>query len=270
MDYLARNSADLPVQLWEKVDAAVTETAKKHLVCRRFLHLFGPLGAGASNINIDSCAKTEVLQDGVGRITGRQIAPLPLFYEDFTLLWRDLAEAQKNHLPLDLSPAIAAAGKSARREDDLILFGNEALGCQGLMTAAGAHRIQRTDWNQGENGFRDVAAGISHLIENGYLGRYALVLSPDLTLALHRLQPSAGLLELDRVSKLVHGNIYTYGNFGTGKAVLVCAEPEYMDLAVGLDLSVGYLELKDFNHYFRIMETIALRIKNPDAIVVLE
>ena len=46
------------------------------------------------------------------------------------------------------------------------------------------------------------------------------------------------------------------------------AEPEYVDLAVGLDLSVGYLELADFNHTFRIMETAALRVKDPAAIVV--
>ena len=43
---------------------------------------------------------------------------------------------------------------------------------------------------------------------------------------------------------------------------------QYMDLAVGLDLSVGYLELADFNHTFRIMETAALRVKDPAAIVV--
>lgn len=52
--------------------------------------------------------------------------------------------------------------------------------------------------------------------------------------------------------------------------MLVCAEPQYMDLALGADLGVGYLELKDFNHVFRILETAALRIKNSEAIVVFE
>lgn len=56
---------------------------------------------------------------------------------------------------------------------------------------------------------------------------------------------------------------------GTGKAVVATTEPEYLDLALGLDLSVGYAELVDFNHHFRIMETAALRIKDPAAIVVL-
>ena len=105
---------------------------------------------------------------------------------------------------------------------------------------------------------------------NSKLGRYALVLSPELYLDLQRLQPNVGLLELDRISKLVGGRVYPAGPFGTGKAALVCAEPQYMDLAVGVDLSVGYLELKDFNHSFRILETAALRIKDPSAIVAFE
>ena len=43
-----------------------------------------------------------------------------------------------------------------------------------------------------------------------------------------------------------------------------------MDLAVGLDLSVSYLELKDLNHSLRIVETALPRIKRADAIVVFD
>ena len=43
-----------------------------------------------------------------------------------------------------------------------------------------------------------------------------------------------------------------------------------MDLAVGIDMSTAYLEQKDLNHSFRIMETIIPRIKDSNAIVVLE
>ena len=75
---------------------------------------------------------------------------------------------------------------------------------------------------------------------------------------------------LDRIAKLVDGRVYTTGTFGANKAVLVCAEPQYIDLAIGADFGVGYLELKDFNHSFRILETAALRIKEPNAIVNFE
>ena len=132
----------------------------------------------------------------------------------------------------------------------------------------GSSKIKKSDWSQGENSFADITAGFAQLAKTGYLGRYALVVSPDLFLDLQRLQPNTGLLEIDRIKKLIGDNVYMTSVMGPGKAVLVCAEPEYLDLAIGLDLSVGYLELADFNHTFRIMETAALRVKDPAAIVV--
>ena len=259
MDYLARESADLSDGLWNRIDETVIGTARAQLTCRRFLKVFGPLGAGVTTVAVDGVNKEEVLEDGIGRIVGRTQLELPLFYEDFTLLSRDMEYAAQTGYPLDLSVAIAAAKKASRREDDLILNGSKALGTDGLLTVKGS---------QGENSFADITAGVAQLAKTGYLGRYALVVSPDLFLDLQRLQPNTGLLEIDRIKKLIGDNVYMTSVMGPGKAVLVCAEPEYLDLAIGLDLSVGYLELADFNHTFRIMETAALRVKDPAAIVV--
>lgn len=269
MDYLARESADLSVELWNRIDDTVIGTARKQLTCRRFLKVFGPLGAGATTVAVDGVGKEEVLEDGIGRIAGRTQLELPLFYEDFKLLGRDMEYAAQAGYPLDLSPAIAAAKKAARREDDLILNGNAALGATGLLNVKGANKVKKGDWSKDENGFADVAAAVSQLAKTGYLGRYALVVAPDLFLNLQRLQPNTGMLEIDRIQKLIGDNVYMTSALAAGKAVLMCAEPEYMDLALGLDLSVGYLELADFNHSFRIMETGALRVKDPAAIVVL-
>ena len=268
MDYLARESADLSVELWNRIDDTVIGTARKQLSCRRFLKVFGPLGPGATTVAVDGVGKEEVLEDGIGRIVGRTQLELPLFYEDFTLLGRDLDLAARSGMPVDLAPAIAAAKRAARREDNLVLNGNAALGVEGLLNVKGAGTIKRRDWSKGENGFADVAAAVSQLAKTGYLGRYALVVAPDLFLDLQRLQPSTGMLEIDRIQKLIGDNVFMTSVIAPGQAVLVCAEPEYLDLALGLDLSVGYLEFADFNHTFRVMETTALRVKDPAAIVV--
>ena len=201
MDYLARESAPFSPETWEKIDSAVIDNAKKHMVCRRFLNIYGPLGPGASTVPVDGPNKAESLENGLGRITGRKLVELPQFYEDFTLLWRDIEESEKLDRPLDLSAAASAAQRSAKREDELILFGNKALGAEGLMTAAGSYKIKRGTWNEGEDAYKDVAHAIAYLSSNSKLGRYALVLSPELYLDLQRLQPNVGLLELDRISK---------------------------------------------------------------------
>ena len=270
MDYLAKQSAPFSPRVWEEIDRTVIETAKKHLVCRRFLSLFGPLGAGVSAVPVDSNAKDEALAGGIGRVTGRTLVELPQLYADFTLLWRDLEEAENNGWPLDLSAAAAAAQQAAKNEDDLILFGDKQLGVTGLLNAEGAFRVKRGNWKEGEDAFKNVAHGIAYLSSSRYLGRYALVLSPDVYLDLQRIQPGINMLELDRIAKLVDQRVYATGAFGANVAALVCAEPQYVDLAVGADLGVGYLELKDFNHNLRILETVALRIKEPKAIVVFE
>ena len=246
MDYLARESADLSVELWNRIDDAVVGTARKHLTCRRFLKTHGPLGVGTTTVAVDSVAKEEVLEDGIGRIVGRTQLELPLFYEDFTLLGRDLDLAARSGMPVDLAPAIAAAKRAARREDNLVLNGNAALGVEGLLNVKGAGTIKRRDWSKGENGFADVAAAVSQLAKTGYLGRYALAVAPDLYLGLQRLQPNTGMLEIDRVQKLIGDNVFMTSVIAPGQAVLVCAEPEYLDLALGLDLSVGLPGVRRF------------------------
>lgn len=270
MDYLAREDAPISAELWQKIDSAVIGEAKKHMVCRRFLDIYGPLGMGASHVPVDTAEKDEVFENNMGRIMGRPMAELPLLYQDFPVFWRDLAEADAAGRPLDLSAAAAAAQRSAKQEDNLILYGDEAIGVEGLFTAKKAARQKRGDWSKGEDAFQDVAQAIAYMSSNSMLGRYALLLSPDVYLQLQRLQPNVGLLELDRIKSLVGDRVYPVGAYGLDKAALVCAEPQYMDLAVGLDLSVGYLEQKDFNHYFRIAETAALRLKEPKAIMLFE
>lgn len=268
MDYLARESAGLSEGFWQHIDETVIGTIKDHLVCRRFLQLFGPVGSGPTSVICDGVDKKETLENGIGRISGRDQLELPMLFEDFDLLGRDLEYAKETGYPIDTTSAVRAAKQAARREDELILLGNQTLGTQGLANAKGATKIKKTDWKQGENGYTDVAKAVTEFIKKDYLGRYALAVSPDVYLDLQRLQPSLGMLEIDRIKKLIGDNVYVYGGFGTGKAVLVCAEPEYLDLAVGIDFSVGYVELADFNHTFRVMETVALRIKDPGAIVV--
>jgi uncharacterized linocin/CFP29 family protein len=95
-------------------------------------------------------------------------------------------------------------------------------------------------------------------------------LSPDLYLQMQRIQPGTGLLEIERVKKLLNGNVVSSPVLGNDKAVLVCTEPRNIDLVIGQDLAAAYLEQKDLNHCFRILETVLLRIKRRQAIVVFE
>jgi uncharacterized linocin/CFP29 family protein len=41
-----------------------------------------------------------------------------------------------------------------------------------------------------------------------------------------------------------------------------------MDLTIGQDIATAYLEQKNLNHCFRVLETVLLRIKRKQAVVI--
>ncbi|MDL2236752.1 bacteriocin family protein [Christensenellaceae bacterium OttesenSCG-928-K19] len=266
MDYLSRESAPYSEELWKSIDTAVVDTAKRILVGRRFLSLFGPLGPGVTTLNVDT-AKEEKFDNGIVRTSGRNYLEVPQLYNDFWLLWRDIENSEKEGYPIDLSAAMSSAETVARLEDRLIFFGDKELGIQGLTNAAGVNKIKRGDWGTGEAAYQDIAKGLTLLNEKGYYGRYAIIMSPDIYLSLQRIQQGTGVMEIDRVEKMVDGRVFHTTALGMKKALLVCCEPQYMDLAVGQDLAVAYLELADLNHHLRVMETALPRLKSPEAVV---
>lgn len=266
MDY--RDGAPFSEGFWKNMDEAVVNMASCHMTGRRFLTIFGPLGPGAQSINIDSSTKQEEQKDGMVRTSGRDFVEIPQIYADFTLLWRDLESYERNGYPTDLSAAQMAAETCARKEDELIFHGSSFLGVEGLLNVKGANKQTLSNWGEGENAFTDVAKAVTLLSSKGMHGRYALVVSPDLYLMMQRIQPGTGVMEIDRVKALVDSRLFKSSILGTKKAVLVCAEPQYMDLVIGQDMITGYLEMVDFNHHFRILETVLPRIKRRDAVVV--
>ena len=271
MDYLARTTSAISPALWEQIDAATVSVARNVLTGRRILRLNGPLGIGVTAIQIDDAeTRAEALEDGFIISKGRKTVEIPTIYQDFSILARDLAQSEAAGYPVDLSAVLSAAQAAALKEDRLVFFGNEKLGIDGLLTAPGASQVTKSDWASGENAFTDVAAAIDTLVANGVFGDYKLVLSPSLHTQLQRLQPGTGLLEIDRVAKLVGGQLYKSPVLGKDQAVLLCAQPENMDLVVGQDLAAAYLEQRDLNHHFRLIESVLPRIRKQKAIAVFK
>jgi len=268
MDYLSRESSPISEDLWKKIDDAVVSAAEKILTGRRFLSIYGPLGAGIQSINVDNISELDESEGSISVIKGRTYQHIPLINQDFALLWRDLEFSGQQGLPVDLSSVMHAATQCAMKEDELIFLGNNELGYKGLLTEPGVIKLPVSDWSVGENPFKDITAGLARFTENGIAGRKALVVSPDLFVQLQRIQPGTGTTEYDRISRLMGGNIFSTPVLKKGQAVLVCAEPQNMDLVIGQDMKTSYLETRNLNHYFRIIETLLLRIKNKDAVIV--
>lgn len=267
MDYLDREGP-FSEEMWMKIDSIIINEIKKHLVGRKFMPIKGPLGAGARFIKIDNLEKEEIVEDGYSRTEGRQIFEIPQLYSDFWLYWRDIEATGDSNA--DLSAAMRAAQTLAKREDNLVFYGNQKLGIDGLLTVKGSQTIKKGDWSTGEASFKDVYAGITKLEKANRLGRYSLVMSPDLFAELQRIQPGTGTIEADRIKTLITGSMLKSTELKEKTAFLVCGESYYMDLAIGQDVTATLVDDSDLNQNLRIMETIIPRIKAPDSIVVFK
>lgn len=278
MDFLLRGDAPFSDELWERIDDIVVKKAKEQLVGRKFIAVYGPLGAGIQSINMDILSigdDTVISSNGeedteVVKIQSRRYVEIPMIFKDAFISWRDLENSKRIGLPLDLAPIAVTAAACAHKEDEIIFFGNEEWGFKGLMNVDGRQTVQKNNWNEGENAYSDIVAGLEKLVRKGFYGPYVLVVSPDLYAQLQRIQAGTGKLELERIRELINGKVYQTPILGTNKAVLLAKGMENMDLVIGQDLVTSYMGPEKLNHVLRILETILLRIKRPESIVTFE
>lgn len=269
MDFLARDSSPFEDDFWKGIDKTVVEAASRTLIGRRFLNIYGPLGSGTISIQYDKNDREEVFENGFVKTSGRKSIEIPQLYQDFTLLWRDIENNKRNGMPLDLSIVSSSAQALSKKEDELIFYGNEFVGVEGLLNTQGIQKLKISDWSTGENPYSDLIKSINMMRSKGIIGRLVLCVSRDLYFDLQRIQQGTGMTEAQRISSMISG-LYDVSVIKGKTAVLLCIEQQYMDLAIGVDISTSYLEQKDLNHTFRIIETIVPRIKNANSIVIME
>ena len=277
MDYLQRDQAPLTADQWAQLDQIVTDTARQSLIGRRFIPVTGPFGPG-----VQVLPDAEVAGTGMGavdqtgdspadavRMVARTYLPLPIIYKDFGLHWRDIEMSRQQGVPLDLASAAVAAGECARTEDDLIFNGRVQMSYQGLLTEPSRAQLPIGDWSATGSAFGDVVAATQRLVETGFYGPYALIVSPQLYALLHRVVGNTGVLEIEQVQKLTRAGVYQTSLLPERTALVISTGAENMDLAVAQDLTVAYLASENLNHMFRVLEVVAVRIRRPGAICQL-
>ncbi|HEY3398135.1 MAG TPA: family 1 encapsulin nanocompartment shell protein [Armatimonadota bacterium] len=268
MDLLARSDAPLSAEEWETLDTVVVETARKYLVGRKFIPVFGPLGAGLPLVPAPELTGFEAgAQISTAGSKFLNLAPL---HKDFLLKYMDLETGQRLGLPIDYAPAAAAAYALALQEDQLVFNGCRECGLTGLLNAPGSQTVAAGDWSAAGALFADVVKAIDALGSAGFPGAYAIALSPADYALVHRPLAPAATLEIDLLRDVAQSGVYPAPALtGCGQVVVLETGSLNMDLAVGMDVQTAYLGPDNLNHPFRLMETLALRVKRPQAIVVI-
>jgi uncharacterized linocin/CFP29 family protein len=278
-NFLNRAEAPLTEEEWSLVDKTVTEVARRSLSGRRFIQIFGPLGAAVQDVDYDTFSG---LGDAVVTVLGDENASsvvkahrrihenIPLIFKDFVLYWRDLETARMMNMPIDVSSAAAAAAYVAREEDKLIFYGNKDNGYEGLLTSKGHQTIKARDWSVPGNAFQDVVDARVRLLDGGFYGPYALAVSPVGYAHMHQIFKNSGMLEINHVREIASAGVFQTSVLKQTHAIMVSTGIQNFDIALAQDLITAYLGAEQMNHPFRIFESLVLRIKRPEAILVIE
>jgi len=275
---LLREDAPLTAEEWARIDEIVVRTARNRLVGRRFINIFGPLGSGAQCVPRDVFVGTNMGNASLLgdedihpiRVENRTFMPIPSIYKDFRIYWRDIETSRNTGAPLDVSSAAGAASFVADCEDSLILNGDEKLGLEGLTNAERRNSVPLLDWDEPGQAFQNVVNAVQKLVDSGFYGPYAMVVSPVMFAKMQRVYGSTGVLEINQVREIATAGVFQTAVLRDNKVVLVSTGAENLDIAIAQDLITAYLGPDDMNHPFRVLEALVLRIRRPEAICTLE
>ena len=264
-------------QEFTQLDQTVIDAARRQLVGRRFIELYGPLGRGVQSIFNDIFSENlEAKMDFQGSFdtdiesSKRVNYTIPLLYKDFVLYWRDLEQAKVLDIPIDFSAAANAARDVAILEDQMIFHGAREFDIPGLMNVPGRITQLIGEWFESGNAFQDIVDARNKLLEMNHNGPFALVLSPQLYSLIHRVHRDTNVLEIEHIRELVTDGVFQSPVLKGKSGVLVNTGKNNLDLAVSEDFETAYLGEEGLNHPFRVFETVVLRIKRPSAICTLE
>ncbi|WP_102345503.1 family 1 encapsulin nanocompartment shell protein [Bacillus sp. Marseille-P3661] len=262
---------------WKQLEEIVISNARRNLIGRRFMDIYGPLGSGIQSIMNDVYEQTalgtinlhgETLE--ISDPTRRVNLTIPMLYKDFQLFWRDIEHARRLDIPIDFSTAANASSQLALLEDDLIFNGSNQFNIDGLMNVTGRITHIRNDWMKSGHAFQDIVEARNKLLQLGHTGPYALIVSPQLYALLHRVHQGTNVLEIEHVRELVTDGVFQTPVIRGNTGILVETGRQNFDLAIGEDFEIAYMDSEQLNHLFRTYETIVPRIKRPTAICTLE
>lgn len=266
-----------PEQL-EFLQQEIVKEARRTLVGRRMIGIYGPLGAGLETVSVEQYGPDEDAEiDFMGRtdpkpVTGANeiFLRVPILYKDFVLHWRDVAFAKKLGAPLDASRATRAAHAVADREDTLVFNGDARLGIEGLLNAKGRTTVARSDWGTYGNAYRDVVKATEALLAQSHHRPFALAIAAKDYARLVQQREGQFAPEIDAIARLCDDGVFTSPTIPDGKAVLLSTGDQSFDIAITEDLSLTFLGERDQDYPYRVYECICLRIKRPSAICTIE
>jgi uncharacterized linocin/CFP29 family protein len=306
---MSQNNPQVPWtdEQWARVEKVIQEEANRARVAASFLPLYGPLPGNADYVSDDTMTYPKIDPAGVPqKMMVADTTTIPLATLQVRVYVRGAQMADPD-LSSALQMFRRGANVLARLEDAVVFKGLEegpqgfqvrggvklpdvyqilaGATCRGLLPGpndpappAGAEpthemKVEVEDPpGLGSNLVTAVSESVGLLEEGGQFGPFAVVLDQDFFTAVQTPNEHSLVLPQDRIIPFLGGGPLlrssTLGQGGVGIVVALGGAP--VELVVATDVSLNFLQVApDPAFVFRIYEKIALRVKQPNAIVAL-
>ena len=237
-NHLFRDRAPITEAGWEEIEKEAKRTLRALLAARRVVDFKGPLGWGASDVELgraDPIASPPNAKSVQARL--RRIQPLVELRIAFDVSRAELDAIDRGARDPDLDSVTAAARVIAIAEDRSIFHGYKAAHitgiCQKLENAAVPLGSSHADYPLA------VATALTKLRDEGIEGPFAVVLNEQLYKDLSS-RTDGGYPIISHVQRLIEGEIVWAPGIDGG--LVISQRGGDFELTVGQDFSIGYLE----------------------------
>jgi uncharacterized linocin/CFP29 family protein len=238
MNHLFKKRAPITPAGWTEIEKEAKRTLRALLAARRVVDFRGPLGWGASDVELgraDPIASPPSGKDVKARL--RRIQPLVELRIPFEVSRAELDAIDRGARDPDLDSVTAAAREIAIAEDRSIFHGYKAAQITGICEARKSVGVplgtSHTDYPLA------VSSALTRLRDEGIEGPFSVVLNEQLYKDLAS-RTDGGYPIISHVQRLVDGEIVWAPGIDGG--LVISMRGGDFELTVGQDFSIGYLE----------------------------
>ncbi|AEC52513.1 hypothetical protein PNA2_1598 [Pyrococcus sp. NA2] len=193
-------------------------------------------------------------KDGV-RVVKQEYKPIPLLSRKFYVGLRELSDGS-----FDPAIAVKAGELLVKEEENLII--SEVLSSAGV-------RLKLREWTDTEEAIEDLMNALQEVSKTSR-GPFAIILNPKRYAKLLKVHERSGKMLIEILREVFKGGIIVTPNIKEDKVVVLANTPSVIDVVIGQDVNLKELGPEGDVVAFLVSQALTVRVKDPNAIAVLE
>ena len=258
---LNRNMAPISDKVWEEIDTSAKEVLGSYLTARRVVRVNGPKGLDFNALGEGRLK--EIKEADAIFYSNYDVKPLTEVRVEFELDRKELDNILRGAKDPDLTPLEEAMKKLALFEEKAVYYGLEDVGIEGLAKVGKKAIPLGKDRDSIVNA---IAKGVAQLKEAYVNKPYSLIVGEEGYVNII-LSDNGYPLE-KKITKLIDGDIVL--SKAVKGAFLVPFDSEDLELTIGQDFAIGFLDADKDKVKFFATESFTFRVLDPNIVVKFE